>query len=115
MALLRSHGTLVANVVTTVTLASPEATPMAYIDWNGNAAERDFQRLWIHEVEVVNVDNVDEIYFTLDGSTPTVGGQGTFSLPMGGSVRHEPVGRDELVEVKLISAGAAQYSVSVAA
>jgi hypothetical protein len=35
----------------------------------------------VGQIEVVNVDGAAAIYFTVDGSTPTVGGKGTFVVP----------------------------------
>lgn len=65
----------------------------------------------ITEVEVLNRDGAAEIYFTVDGSTPTVGGENCRVLPaaIGGlelRVEHGDV-------VKLISSGTPTYSVSV--
>lgn len=82
------HQTLTANTVDTVTL---------------NA---DFD-----EVEVLNRDTTSLIYFTADGSTPTVSGAGTYVVPAGGSLKVAvPTSGNSVV--KLISAGAAAYSVT---
>lgn len=52
------HFTLVANTAKTFTL------------------DQDYAR-----IEVVNVDGAGEVYFTVDGSAPAVGGDGCHVLP----------------------------------
>lgn len=52
------HVTLSANSVATVTL------------------DDDYP-----EVEVTSLDGADEVYFTCDGSTPVIGGDGSHVLP----------------------------------
>ena len=86
------HAQLAASTVDTVTL------------------DRDYP-----EVEVVNRDGAAEIYFTVDGSNPTVAGDNTEYLPAtsGASVR---VSAGAFVTgtptvVKLISSGTPKYSV----
>lgn len=62
-------------------------------------------------VEVLNRDGSDEIYFTVDGATPTVGGDGTHVLPAQiGAVVVPSSGRGATV-VRLISAGTPAYSI----
>jgi hypothetical protein len=82
-----AHVTLVANTVTTVTL------------------DQNFS-----SVEVLNVDGAAAIYFTVDGTTPTVEGNGTNVLPaaIGGLTLYAGNGTDT---VKLISAGTPKASV----
>jgi hypothetical protein len=83
-----AHGTLTPNTVATVTLDS------------------DFG-----SVEVLNRNGVAEIYFTVDGAVPTVGGADTEVLPAAlGSVDVASIASGPTV-VKLISTGAATYSV----
>jgi hypothetical protein len=69
----------------------------------------------IFQVEVYG-DGTDALYFTTNGSAPTVGGATTFFLPSGSAssrtVRGVP--RDGSTVVKVISHGATVYSVSAA-
>lgn len=83
------YGTLAANTVKTETL------DMRY-----------------PKVEVVNRDATAEIFFTVDGSSPTVEGDGTYFL-LGGQSLLIPVqtSMDPTV-VKLISTGTPKYAVS---
>lgn len=83
------HGTLVAATVTTVTLT------------------RDFQR-----VEVVNVTGTAAIYFTVDGSDPTVGGDDTYVLPAAICSFEAPsASSGSTTVVKLISSGTPGFAV----
>jgi hypothetical protein len=84
------HATLTANTVDTVTLPV-EATL----------------------VEVLNRDGAAEIYFTVDGSVPTVGGDDTQVLPA--SVGGLEFGSPQIAQtvVKLISSGTPKYTVRV--
>lgn len=85
-----SHATLAAATVDTVTFTG-----------------RD-----LDEVEVINRDGLAPIHFTVDGSTPTVGGAKTFVLPGVGSLV-VPVPTSGATAVKLISAGMPAYSVTL--
>jgi hypothetical protein len=66
-------------------------------------------------VEVVNRDGLAAIYVTVDGSDPTIGGEGTHELPAARCSRVIPVpnksGRPA-ADIKLISPGTPSYSVS---
>lgn len=84
------HGTLTANSVATVSVA-PEAD----------------------EIEVVNVDGNAAIYFTTDGSTPTVEGDNCEVVPGTISVLRIGTPGDPPYTVKLISSGTPKYSVRV--
>lgn len=84
---VRKHGTLVAATPATATLA-------------GNAKF----------IEVV-ARGTGDIFFTIDGTTPTVAGDDMFVCPQGGSVRVRLNDRDGSVDVKLISSGTPGYSV----
>ncbi len=84
------HVTLAANVVSTVTLGSDAS-----------------------KVEILNVTGTAEVYVTVDGSTPTVGGNGSWVLPAAiGSIELQPRTSGNTV-VKLISAGTPRVSVGV--
>lgn len=81
--------TLVANTVDTVTFTDD-----------------------IDRVEVTS-NGAAAVYVTVDGSTPTVAGAGTFELPAGAaSVREIAVPTAGGTVVKLISAGTPVYSVA---
>lgn len=62
-------------------------------------------------------DGTDALYFTVDGSTPTVAGQNAYFLPSGSkasrTVKAKPVAGASTV-VKVISHGASVYSVTAA-
>lgn len=70
----------------------------------------------MYEVEVLSLDGSAVIYFTVDGSTPTVGGSGTYVIPAVVGERtvqtRRAVGRGATTVVKLISAGTPTVSVS---
>lgn len=84
------HATLVAATVDTVNLSGD--TP---------------------EVEVLNRGG-DYIYFTLDGSVPTSGGDDTYVVPPGSALQVPDWSGAGPSQVKLISASAVAYSVQVA-
>ena len=65
---------------------------------------------YFSNVEVVNVDGVAAVYFTTDGTTPTVGGDGAHVLPaaIGGVDVRAAV---TPIVVKLISSGTPKVSV----
>jgi hypothetical protein len=93
------HGTLVASTVATVTLDLVDS---------GRIVSRQ------KRVEVINRDGAAEIYFTVDGTTPTVAGDDCFVLPaaMGSLEVGAPKGTPTVV--KLISSGTPTYSVGPA-
>lgn len=82
-----AHVTLTANTVTTVTL------------------DQDFAN-----IEVLNVDGAAAIYFTVDGTTPAIEGNGTNVLPaaIGGLTVWSG---SQIDTVKLISAGTPKASI----
>lgn len=88
------HVTLVASVVTTVSFPGAGAPS---------------------RVEVLNVDGAAEIYVSVDGTNPTVGGDGYWVLPAAiGSLEVDPhTPASGSATVKLISAGTPKVSVSV--
>ncbi len=89
MAASPQHGTLVADTVLTLTF------------------DTNFYR-----VEVLNVDGVAAVYFTVDGSTPTVAGTGSHVLPAAiGSLEVADGTSGQGTVVKLFSAGTPKVSV----
>ena len=96
------HGTLVAATVDTVNILNPSPT-----------------------VTVVNRSGVSEIYFTINGVAPTVGGDNTYVLPaVIGALAikvPQPTGpgaggysaANPAFQVQLISSGTPTYSVEV--
>ena len=87
-----THSTLTAATVETVT-----------IDRNAST------------VRVMNRDGAAEIYYTLDGSAPTVGGATTYALPAAISSEDRPVPSvtSATTVVKMISSGTPKFSVQV--
>jgi Chitobiase/beta-hexosaminidase C-terminal domain len=65
------------------------------------------------DVAVTNRSGSAEIYFTIDGSTPTVGGENTFVLPAATCSREVSSDKFNTATpvVKLISTGTPDYSV----
>lgn len=65
----------------------------------------------VQSVEVVNRTGTADIYFTIDGSTPTVGGDNTYVVPaaLGAAQRIGSAPGTDVV--KLISASTQAYSV----
>lgn len=64
----------------------------------------------VDQVTVLS-DGSADLYYTLDGSTPTVAGPRTYRLPAGGLAVDERVAPRTVDVVKLISAGTPTYSV----
>lgn len=88
------HGTLVADTVTTI---SDIGTGIADVE----------------QVDVLNRDGTAEIYFTVDGTDPTVEGDNTEVLPAAIGALSVPVETTAKPTVKLISSGTPKYSVRV--
>jgi hypothetical protein len=63
-------------------------------------------------VEIVNVDGAAAIYFTVDGSAPTVGGEGCGYLPATPCARVVTSRSPAKTIVRLISTGTPKYSVA---
>jgi len=82
------HGTLVAATVTTVTLDSDH-----------------------NSVEVMNRSGSAEIFFTVDGTNPTVGGNDCDVLPAAINSIEAPAFKKGATVVKLISSGTPTFSV----
>lgn len=96
------HATLVAGAVTPLTLdlADPRAENLSF--GTQPAAQ----------VRVTNVSGTAAVYFTVDGSTPTVGGQGCYVLPAAMcSLRVADKTPGPTSSVNLISAGTPTVSV----
>lgn len=69
--------------------------------------DQDFDR-----ISVVNRDGADEIFFTVNGSTPAVNGTGSFLVTKGvGAYLEVPVVGSGNTVVKLISASATKVGV----
>ena len=71
---------------------------------------------YLQAVEVSKEEGA-AIYFTIDGSTPTVGGEGAYFLPASAAVRVIDIPNSNerpATVVKLISAGTPTYSVAKA-
>lgn len=66
-----------------------------------------------HELIEVWTDGSSAVYFTTDGSTPTIGGTATYELPAGTEkAREVPVSAPGNTVVKVISVGTPKYSVT---
>jgi hypothetical protein len=94
--------TLAANAVDTVTFTIG--------DPHGGAGWANVPK----QVEILS-DGAADIYVTVDGSAPTVGGQNCYRLPAfaGATVIDvEDADPQDAVLVKMISAGTPEYSVS---
>lgn len=66
-----------------------------------------------NKVEVLSHDGAAAIYFTVDGSAPTVAGGNTYAVPVGvGGLEVDLDDSDPPTVVKLISAGTPLYSVT---
>lgn len=64
------------------------------------------------QVEVINRDGAAEIFFTVDGSAPTVGGANCFLLPASVGAAIVGVPTNGPTVVKLISTGTPAYGVA---
>lgn len=67
---------------------------------------------FVEDLQLVTIisDGADAVYYTLDGSAPTVGGKNCYVIPAGGGAdTREP--KAPSTTVKLISAGAPTLSV----
>lgn len=98
------HLTLVADTVSTVELAAPD--PRADLT--------SFEDPPARRVEVLNRSGDAAVYFTTDGTAPTVGGDNTHVLPAAVSaVEVDDETPGPTCVVKLISAGTPAVSVRV--
>lgn len=99
------HATLAASTVTTLTVDVTDPKP-------GNLSFADPPK---PRVEVLNVDGAAAVYFTTNGTPPTVAGDGCHVLPAAIAsieVNDETSGPTSVV--KLISAGTPKVSVRAA-
>ena len=94
------HATLTASTVDTVTV-----TPQGYTAGNPQTGNQ------YAALTVLNRDAALLIYFTIDGTTPTVAGDNTYVLPPGNFAQMTLPIRGQGV-VNLISSGGAAYSVT---
>jgi hypothetical protein len=98
------HATLVADTVTTLTLDLPN--PVGDV--------RSFAQVK-PRVGVINVTGTAEVYFTTDGSTPTVGGSGCHVLPATiSALEVDDLTAGSTSVIKLISSGTPKVSVRAA-
>lgn len=96
------HWTLVANTVKALTVDVADPRP-------GNLSFADPPK---PRVEVLNVDGAAAVYFTTNGTDPTVGGDGCHVLPAAiGAVEVNDETAGSTSVVKLISAGTPKVSV----
>lgn len=81
------------------------------ITLTANTVETVTFEYWPHVVEVVS-DGAAEVYYTIDGSAPTVGGANCFRLPATPCVDSRSLEHTVgTVTIKLISAGTPKVSV----
>lgn len=96
------HATLVASTVTTLTLdvADPRSDNLSF-------ATQTRPR-----VGVINLTGTAEVYFTTDGTAPTVGGNGCHVLPATiSAVEVDDLTAGPTSVIKLISSGTPKISV----
>lgn len=90
------------------------ANPLAPVTLTANTVSTKTIDSGFDRIEVLNATGSAEVYFTVDGSTPTVGGAGCFVLPATIAAL-EVIARDthgeKSVTVKLISSGTPKVSV----
>jgi hypothetical protein len=65
----------------------------------------------LEQVEVVSLDGLAPIYFTIDGSAPTVAGAKTYVIPAAIGSKVVAVPTSGATVVRLISVGGPTYSV----
>jgi hypothetical protein len=94
------HTTLEADTVATLTVdvTPPRADNLSFVALKS-------------QVRVTNVSGDAAVYFTVDGSTPTVGGTGCYVLPASMCSLRLPVALGPTAAVKAISSGAPSISV----
>lgn len=96
---------------TTTTIAAGEISSGIVTTTVGQVDTVNFGRD-VDQVLVMNYDGADWLFFTTDGSTPTVGGKNCFAVvPGAGAGLVVSVGGGGQTAVKLISATATKYLV----
>ena len=60
-------------------------------------------------VEIISMDGADEIYFTLDGTDPTVGGDNTYVMPAALGSARVPVPGSGNTVFKMVTATPVRY------
>lgn len=108
---VRASGTLTGDVVTSETITVPADSTVQYTDGTGASRDKVINNR-ANGLTVTNVGGQGAIYFTVDGSTPTVGGEDCYVVAAAaGSLKSVSVLIEDAVTVKMISPEAAQYSV----
>lgn len=102
--------TLTAATVKTFSIAAPGGASV--VAPNIYKVENYAVENYFLSVEVVNVDGTAAVYFTKDGTTPTVGGDNTYVLPavVGASILIG-LGHTASITLKAISSGTPQVMV----
>lgn len=107
----RISGTLTGDVVATATLTVQADSEVDYTDVSGNTSTKTIRNR-ASGVTVTNIGGQGAIYFTVDGSTPTVAGEGCYvAASRIGTKASAPGVIEDSVAVKLISSAAADYLV----
>lgn len=106
--------TLVGSTVKTISVASPAGASFNLQEEGVNIYVEEIYT--VHNrflaVEVVNIDGTAAVYFTVDGTTPTVEGDNTIALAaVAGDSALVPTGATESITVKAISSGTPTISV----
>lgn len=115
---VRSYGTLTSNVVATVAVTTTDTTQALPVSIgfpetvNDAPFAKPVHRVnkKIRMIEVVSFGDND-IYFTVNGDVPTVGGADTHVCTAESSMV-VPISPTNTASVKLISTGAAPYGVA---
>ena len=108
----RVSGSLAADTVETVQLTVDADKTSTYINGAGASATKTINNR-ASGVMVVNVTGEEAIYFTVDGTAPTVQGEGCYVVAAragAGSVVNKLV--DDEITVKLIADNAVDYHVA---
>jgi hypothetical protein len=108
---LRVTGSLAAATVESVELDVDPDKPQGHVTPTGSTGSRTIRNR-ASGVAVVNASGDSEIYFTVDGSTPTVGGVNChFVAATIGARTRVHIRVEDTLTVKMISAGVTDYHV----